>query len=63
LGYLIAATFINQFRAEILYWMILLVAVAGKVYYLQPLAEEQAQKKKNRLNNHSKTFPPSAGSA
>ncbi|PVY78317.1 O-antigen ligase [Tamilnaduibacter salinus] len=34
-GYLVTASFINQFRAEILYWMILLVAVASKVHYLQ----------------------------
>ena len=46
-GFLVAGTFINQFRAEILYWMILLVAVAGKVYYLQPLAEEQPQPARN----------------
>lgn len=35
LGYLSAATFINQFRAEILYWMITLLAVGINVYYLQ----------------------------
>nr|WP_297403586.1 O-antigen ligase family protein [uncultured Marinobacter sp.] len=35
LGYLAAGTFINRFRAEILYWMILFLAVAIKVYYLQ----------------------------
>ena len=45
-GFLVAGTFINQFRAEVLYWMILLVAVAGKLYYLQPLAEEQPKKTK-----------------
>jgi hypothetical protein len=63
LGYLVAGSFINQFRAEILYWMILLVAVAGKVYYLQPLAEEQAQKKKNRLGIRHKKFSSTAGNA
>ena len=35
IGYLAAGTFINRFRAEILYWMILFLAVAIKVYYLQ----------------------------
>lgn len=49
-GFLVAGTFTNQFRTEILYWMILLVAVAGKVYYLQPLAEEQPEKTKARPN-------------
>jgi hypothetical protein len=46
MGFLVTGTFVNEFRTEILYWMILLVAVAGKIYYLQPLAEEQRQKKK-----------------
>jgi hypothetical protein len=35
IGYLGAASFINQFRAEILYWMIVLLAVGVNVYYLQ----------------------------
>jgi O-antigen ligase len=35
LGYLASASFINQFRAEILYWMIALLAVGINVYYLQ----------------------------
>ncbi|GGY80124.1 O-antigen ligase family protein [Marinobacter zhanjiangensis] len=35
ISYLVAGSFINQFRAEILYWMILLVAVGTNVYYLQ----------------------------
>ncbi|MCK0163983.1 O-antigen ligase family protein [Marinobacter sp. S6332] len=44
-GFLVTGTFTNQFRTEILYWMVLLVAVAGKVYYLQPLAVERCQNK------------------
>jgi hypothetical protein len=40
ISYLVAGSFINQFRAEILYWMILLVAVGTNVYYLQR-AEKQ----------------------
>lgn len=35
ISYLVAGSFINQFRAEILYWMLLLVAAAVNVYYLQ----------------------------
>jgi hypothetical protein len=41
LGFLASATFINRFRAEILYWMILFVAVAVKLYYLQPRKAQQ----------------------
>lgn len=41
LGFLVAGSFINQFRAEILYWMILLVAVAANHYYLRHLTGEQ----------------------
>ncbi|MGO1788323.1 MAG: O-antigen ligase family protein [Sphingobacterium sp.] len=35
LSYLIPATFINRFRAEILYWMILLLMVGINIYFLQ----------------------------
>lgn len=35
LGYLVAGSFINRFRAEILYWMIVLLAIAVNVYFLQ----------------------------
>jgi hypothetical protein len=44
LGFLVAGSFINQFRAEILYWMILLVAVAANHYYLRHLATERVTK-------------------
>lgn len=47
-GYLITGSFINQFRAEILYWMILLVAVGTNIYYLQPKAEEEVRLKHER---------------
>lgn len=40
-GYLVAATFINMFRAQILYWMILFLALAIKIYYLQPRAQSE----------------------
>ncbi|MCK7548612.1 O-antigen ligase family protein [Marinobacter koreensis] len=36
ISYLIPATFINRFRAEILYWMILFLLIGIKVYFLQP---------------------------
>jgi hypothetical protein len=36
LGFLVSGTFINRFRSEILYWMILFLAIGVKIYYLQP---------------------------
>ena len=48
LGYLAAATFIDRFRAEVLYWMILFLAVAINVYYLQ-----HQQVKSNRRQSRS----------
>jgi hypothetical protein len=39
LGYLAAGTFIDRFRAEILYWMILFLAAAINIYYLQHQAK------------------------
>jgi hypothetical protein len=44
LGYLVAASFINQFRAEILYWMIALLAVGINVYYLQQINVREKDK-------------------
>ncbi|HLV77567.1 MAG TPA: O-antigen ligase family protein, partial [Marinobacter sp.] len=35
LSYMVSASFIDRFRSEILWWMILFVAAAGNVYYLQ----------------------------
>jgi O-antigen ligase len=46
LGYLGAASFINQFRAEILYWMMMLLAVGTNVYYLQRV---NAGRKENKV--------------
>jgi len=40
-GYLVTGTFIDRFRAEVLYWMILLVLIAVNVYYLQRKREEK----------------------
>jgi hypothetical protein len=44
LSYLVAGTFINRFRAEILYWMILLIAIAINVYFLQRVRQTKATK-------------------
>jgi hypothetical protein len=44
LGYMAAATFINQFRAEVLYWMIMLLAVGINVHYLQRLRVQTKEK-------------------
>ncbi|MGM0953176.1 MAG: O-antigen ligase family protein [Pseudomonadota bacterium] len=38
IGFLIAGSFIDRFRAEVLYWMILFLAAAVNVYYLQAQA-------------------------
>ncbi|SET76842.1 O-antigen ligase [Marinobacter segnicrescens] len=46
LGYLGAASFINQFRAEILYWMMLLLAAGINVYYLQRVKSQEKGKKR-----------------
>ena len=35
IGFLVAGTFLNRFRAEILYWMMLFLMLAIKLYYLQ----------------------------
>lgn len=35
LSYMVSASFIDRFRSEILWWMILFLAAAGNVYYLQ----------------------------
>jgi hypothetical protein len=40
-GYLVAGSFINRFRAEILYWMIVLLAIGINVYFLQRAKKNQ----------------------
>jgi hypothetical protein len=45
LSYLVAGTFINRFRAEILYWMILLIAIAINVYFLQRVRHTETTKR------------------
>ncbi|WP_097461226.1 O-antigen ligase family protein [Mangrovitalea sediminis] len=57
IGYLVTSTFINQFRAEILYWFVLLVAAGTNIYYLRPELERQQEAKvsKRVLRNKVKT--------
>ncbi|WP_372972248.1 O-antigen ligase family protein [Marinobacter sp.] len=45
LGYMGAASFINQFRAVILYWMMMLLAVGINVYFLQRVNVQSKEKK------------------
>lgn len=53
LGFLAAGSFINQFRAEILYWMILLVIAAANIYFLRHRDSETSEmfvgKKRKRV--------------
>jgi hypothetical protein len=48
IAYVIAATFIDRFRSEILWWMVLFLAAAGNIYYLQ--FQDIRQKVRQRLN-------------
>ncbi len=55
LGFLVAGSFINQFRAEVLYWMILLVAVAANHYYLRHLAAEESMNETTHIRKEAAT--------
>jgi len=57
LGYLAAGSFINRFRAEILYWMILLLAIGINVYFLQRQKAKVAAAKKQK-NTVPKSLTP-----
>lgn len=49
LAYLVAATFIDRLRAEVLYWMIMFIASAANVYYLQYIqAKDTSVRRKTR---------------
>jgi len=50
LSYLVSGSFINQFRAVILYWMILLLGCAVNVYYLQVMANKDNSKSVTKLS-------------
>jgi hypothetical protein len=51
-SYLVAGTFINRFRAEILYWMILLLAVAINVYFLQKIRGANIRQGSQEVQSH-----------
>jgi len=51
-SYLVAGTFINRFRAVILYWMVLLLAVAINVYFLQKIRDVKARKGQKAVQPH-----------
>lgn len=53
LSYLVAGTFINRFRAEVLYWMVLLIAVAINVYFLQRVRQTKAINSSHLGQSHS----------
>src|SRR5690554_4243049 len=45
LSFLVAASFINRARAEMLYWLILFIAIASNVYYLRFVGSSKDAKK------------------
>lgn len=49
IGYLVTSTFINQFRAEILYWMLIFLAIGVKIYYLNPCSVSDRSNTKDIL--------------
>lgn len=56
LSFLIAATFINKFRSEMLYWLILFLACGVNIYYLQDklLVEKSAKNNKAKSLDNEK---------
>ena len=52
LGYLVAGTFINRFRAEILYWMIVLLAIGINVYFLQRVRGQEDEHRGSTRKQH-----------
>lgn len=56
-GFFIAGTFINRFRAEILFWMILFTAVAVKVYYYQKIREEKEEEEPKKMLEEGSSDP------
>ena len=49
-AYLIAMSFMNRFRAEILYWLILYTACAYNIYVLKFAEKENLDVSKNKIN-------------
>ncbi|MDP5130694.1 MAG: O-antigen ligase family protein [Paraglaciecola sp.] len=48
-GFLIASTFIDRARAEVLFWLILFISIACNVYYFQPRRKIASEKIKNDI--------------
>ena len=48
LSYIISMTFMNRFRAEILYWLILYTACAYNIYVIKPSEVDKIEKEGNR---------------
>jgi len=46
LSYLVSSTFIDRFRSELLYWLILFVACSANIYYFQEVANSENKTKK-----------------
>jgi hypothetical protein len=51
LSFLVAATFINKFRSELLYWLILFLACGANIYYLQDKALVKDDATKNKVKS------------
>jgi len=48
-SYLVCASFMNRYRAEVLYWIILFVAVAYNLLYVVPNKEKEKNRVKSRI--------------
>lgn len=60
LSYIAAASFIDRIRAEMMYWLILFIAIAGNVYYLQIVNTAQNLRRRRRKKPlHRPTNPTS----
>lgn len=50
LSFLVAASFIDRARSEMLYWLILFIAIASNIYYLR-FSDPESRKQKGGLND------------
>ncbi len=62
IGYLVAGSFINRFRAEVLYWMIVLLAIGINVYYLQRVRGQKGGKLSEAKTNRARPSYKRGGS-
>ncbi len=44
MGFVVAGTFIDEFRSEVFYWLILFTACAGNIFLFKPLREQKTIK-------------------